>query len=52
MYGVENGCLLLAISGNDFAGCVAIRRKNVETCEMKRLFVKPAIKNQGWPQTC
>ena len=47
MYGGEDGCLLLAVSGNDYAGCVAIRRKDENTCEMKRLFVKPSYKNQG-----
>jgi ribosomal protein S18 acetylase RimI-like enzyme len=47
MYGGSNGCLLLAIVDGNYAGCVAIRRKDTDTCEMKRLFVKPAFKNQG-----
>jgi ribosomal protein S18 acetylase RimI-like enzyme len=41
-YTPPSGCLLLAISNQQFAGCVAMRplEKNV-CCEMKRLFVRP-----------
>jgi GNAT superfamily N-acetyltransferase len=47
MYGGKNGSLLLALSGVNYIGCVAIRKKENEICEMKRLFIKPSYKNQG-----
>jgi carbonic anhydrase len=47
MYGEKKGCLLLAIVDDHYAGCVGIRRINEDTCEMKRLFVKPSYKKQG-----
>jgi GNAT superfamily N-acetyltransferase len=41
-YAPPAGCLLLATSDQEFAGCVAMRplEKNI-CCEMKRLFVRP-----------
>ena len=47
MYGGIDGCLLLAKYNNEVAGCVAIRRKNDDTCEMKRLYVRPFFKGKG-----
>jgi ribosomal protein S18 acetylase RimI-like enzyme len=41
-YAPPEGCLLVAIADQQFAGCVAMRplEKNI-CCEMKRLFVRP-----------
>ncbi|MCI0616318.1 GNAT family N-acetyltransferase [bacterium] len=40
-YTPPTGCLLLAISDQEFAGCVAFRQLEKNICEMKRLFVRP-----------
>jgi GNAT superfamily N-acetyltransferase len=45
-YAPPRGRLLLASSGNEPAGCVALRPSNA-VCEMKRLFVRPAHQGQG-----
>lgn len=41
------GRLLLALVDNQAAGCVALRRIDDETCEMKRLFVKPMFRGKN-----
>src|SRR4029079_4645667 len=38
------GRLLLAIQNDRFAGCVALQPLDANTCEMKRLFVRPACR--------
>jgi ribosomal protein S18 acetylase RimI-like enzyme len=40
-YAPPTGCLLLAISDQKFAGCIAMRSLEKNICEMKRLFVRP-----------
>jgi GNAT superfamily N-acetyltransferase len=42
-YAAPRGCLLIA----DGAGCVALRRIDDETCEMKRLYVRPEQRGSG-----
>jgi ribosomal protein S18 acetylase RimI-like enzyme len=38
--------ILIAREGNETAGCIALRRIDAETCEMKRLYVRPASRGQ------
>ena len=40
-YSAPSGCLLLAYSNEQLAGCIALRQLDTDTCEMKWLFVRP-----------
>jgi putative acetyltransferase len=46
-YARPRGCLLLALSDDEPAGCVAMRPLTDDTCEMKRLYVRPAYRTAG-----
>jgi putative acetyltransferase len=46
-YARPRGCLLLALSDDEPAGCVAMRPLTDTTCEMKRLYVRPAYRTAG-----
>jgi GNAT superfamily N-acetyltransferase len=46
-YAPPGGRLLLACDGNQPAGCVALRGLDAETCEMKRLYLRPEFRGQG-----
>lgn len=43
-YAPPQGRLILAWSSGEAAGCVALRPIDGETCEMKRLYVKPRFR--------
>lgn len=46
-YAAPRGCVLLAQSGPELAGCVALRPFGPEACEMKRLYVRPVFRGRG-----
>lgn len=44
-YGLPDGDLMLAYWNDDVAGCIALTKmKDADTCEMKRLYVKPTFR--------
>lgn len=50
-YAAPNGALLVARRKSEPAGCVALRRIDGETCEMKRLYVRPAYRGKAIGRT-
>ena len=46
-YAPPRGCLLLAVDGDQIAGCIALRKIADGICEMKRLFVRAAFRGKG-----
>ena len=50
-YAPPTGILLAAIVAEKAAGCVALRRIDDETCEMRRLYVHPAFRRMGLGHT-
>jgi putative acetyltransferase len=46
-YEPPSGRLLLAYQDDAPAGCVGLRKLDDETCEMKRLFIRPEFRQHG-----
>lgn len=47
MYAPPAGGIILCKSGNDFIGCVAIRKIDKDTAELKRMYVQPEHQHKG-----
>ncbi|MCK4236337.1 MAG: GNAT family N-acetyltransferase [Candidatus Krumholzibacteria bacterium] len=46
-YAPPGGTIVLAVFTGENAGCVALRRIDEKTCEMKRLYVRPQYRRKG-----
>jgi putative acetyltransferase len=46
-YSPPTGCIFLGFYGGHPAGCVALKKIAHNTCEMKRLYVKPEFQGKG-----
>lgn len=46
-YGLPHGRLYIAWCDDRPVGCIGLRRLDNETCELKRLYVRPAYRGQG-----
>ena len=46
-YGPPDGALFVARAGTTAVACVALRALSAETCELKRLYVRPAARGNG-----
>lgn len=48
MYGPPQGELWLLGEEPEWVGCVALRRLSPQVCELKRMFIAPSYRGQGW----
>ena len=46
-YATPDGRLLLAYDNEELIGCIALRKLDERTCEMKRLFLRPGSRGKG-----
>ena len=47
MYAPPTGVIFLSKEGNLFTGCVAVRKKDEDVAELKRMYIKPEYRNAG-----
>lgn len=46
-YGAPQGRLYLALADKKVVGCIALRKLEDDSCEMKRLYVRPEYQSRG-----
>lgn len=51
MYGAPGGGIILCKQDNEFVGCVAIRKMDNDTAELKRMFVREGFQGMGIGKT-
>ena len=47
-YGLPHGRLYLLYVNDELAGCVGLRKMDEEKCELKRLYVRPGFRGEGY----
>ncbi len=47
MYAFPTGVIVLAKKENDFIGCVAVRKKENDIAELKRMYIQPSCRKEG-----
>jgi len=47
MYGAPFGGIILCKNGSEYAGCIAIRKIDVDIAELKRMYVRPEFQQLG-----
>ena len=47
MYEAPHGGIILSKNENEFTGCIAIRKTDTETAELKRMYVQSAFQHKG-----
>ncbi len=45
-YGMPDGRLYIAYYNRELAGCIALRKMDDDSCEMKRLYVRPKFRGK------
>ena len=46
-YGMPEGRLYLLLVDHQPAGCIGLRKIDAESCEMKRMYIRPQFRRQG-----
>ena len=47
MYASPSGVIFLSMEADIFTGCVAVRKKDEEVAELKRMYIKPGYRKGG-----
>lgn len=48
IYGAPRGALALLEIDGAYAGCIALRERDADTAELKRLYVRPVVRGAHW----